>query len=97
MGLSQSMRSTVVLDHIGVIDGQIRHALLESNSGITECGQNARYQLVGLSRGNGWLVDEARLDARPLLHEFRFLCLRQSVELEVTDALGARRKLPVSA
>lgn len=83
-----SRRAVVLNDH-GMIYGQVGRTSLEVLERIATCRHHLRDELVGLADGALRVVDKAGLNATPFARKGVRLVVRERVQLEVADALGA--------
>lgn len=80
---------TVILNDHRMVDGQVGRAPLEVFKRVTTCNHHLRHQLVSFAHGAVRVVHEARLDATPLAAKRAGLFVRELVQVEAADALGA--------
>jgi hypothetical protein len=90
-------RGAVMADHMRVVDGDVRRALLEVDHRIAARLHGLFHQTVGLADRQRGIIDEARLDVLPGGAETLLLLGRQRPDIEGLDTLLPGLQLPLRA
>jgi hypothetical protein len=93
----QRAGGAIVLNDHRMIHRQIVRTLIEIFEGIATRGHDLRDELIGFANGALRIVHEARLNAPPFAGERIGLLLRELVQIETTDTIGAFPENGVSA
>jgi hypothetical protein len=93
LALRDLVRVPVVVDDVRVVDGDVGGALIEVRHRVPARLHHLGDEAVGIADGTRRVVDEARLDLPPVPGEPCALLGRKVPDVELPDALLARREL----